>query len=90
MIYSVSGMLTISEDQIPYGCEVRSAGARHGLPWPEAGMRGEVLACRLATNQSEVAQLERDQHRTSLDSIGRVAIAAWSDTASLIEQKRPV
>ncbi len=90
MIYSVSGMLTISENQVPRGCEVRSAGARHGLPRLEAGMTGEVLACRLATNQSAVARSERDRHRTSLDSIGRVAVPAGSDTANVIEQKRPV
>ena len=90
MIYSVSGMLTISEDQVPHGCEVRSAGARHGLPRLKAGMPGEVLAWRLATNQSAVARSERDRHRTSLGSIGRVAIPAGSDKAIVIAQKRPV
>lgn len=90
MIYSVSGMLAISEDQVPDGCDERSAGARHGLPQLEGDMPGEVLACRVATSQSAVARLERDRHRTNLDSIGGVAVAAGSDTASVIEQKRPV
>lgn len=83
MIYSVSGMLTISEDQVPYGCHVRSAGARLG-----AGMTGEQAACRVATGKYAVARWEGDQHRTSLDSIGRVGVG--DDTAIVIEEKRLV
>ena len=87
-VYSVSGMLRISEDHVRYGHGVLSAGARFGLPWFAAGMMGEVLACRLATNRSAVARLDGDRHWTSLDSIGCVAVGYGASI--VIGQKRPV
>jgi hypothetical protein len=87
MIYSVGRMLTISEGQLPGGCEGRSAGARLGAP-PEAGTTCDVVAHRLATGQSAIARLERDRPPASLNSIDRMAVAVGSDTAVISEQKR--
>jgi hypothetical protein len=87
MIYNVGRMLTISEGQLPDGCEGRSAGARLGA-LPGAGTTCDVVAHRLATGQPAVARLERDRPPTSLDSIDRIAVAVGSDTAAIGEQKR--
>lgn len=89
-IYNVSGMLIISENQVPYGCGGRSAGVRFGLSQLEAGLTEGEVACRLATGQVVASQLERDWHGTGVEPIGRVAVAAGSGTAIVIEQKRPV
>jgi hypothetical protein len=76
-------MLTISEDQAPYGCHVRFAEV-----WLGAGMTGGQVACRFATGQYAVARLEGDRHRASLDSMGRVGVG--DDTAITIDAKRLV
>jgi hypothetical protein len=81
MIYSVSGMLTISEDHVSDGCHVRTIGL-----WFGAGMTGDRAACCLVTDHYAVARWEGDRHRASLDSIGRVGVRP--DTGIVIEKKR--
>lgn len=90
MTYNVSGMLAISEDQVPCDCEEHSAGARHGLPCLEAGAKGEALVGRVVTSRSMVDRVELDQRRTSLDSIGCAVVFAGSHAAIVIKKKQPV
>jgi hypothetical protein len=89
VIYSVSGMLTISQDQLPYSCEKRSAGTRFGPPQLEAGATGDASACRPATGQSAIARPSRDQPPASLDSVDR-AVAVGCDKTVVFEQRRLV
>lgn len=77
-------MPTISEDQSPRGCEVRSAAVRLGLLRLVAGMMREAAVRRLETTQSAMARLEQGRWRTSLELIGRTAFALGCD------MKRPV
>lgn len=54
----------------------------------EAGLTQSQLAIRLGTTQSAIARLERGLHRTSLETINRVAAALGCETVVLFQQKQ--
>lgn len=71
-------------------CELTGIGAGEQLRVLriQAGITQAQLAVKLGTTQSAVARFERGLHRTSLESINRVATALGCETALLIEQKQ--
>lgn len=80
--------MTVSE----HTCESTATGVGERLRALrlEAGLTQAQLAVRLGTTQSAIARLERGLHRSSLESINRVAAALGCETALLIQQKQSI
>ena len=88
LIYSVGGMLTISEDEVPGGCEVGATEAGLVILRLEEGVEQEWLVTRLKASQSGTARSAQRRYRLNLKSIGRAASGPGHDAAIIIGRKR--